>query len=52
MTIDVIELLQKQIKTLQGSDKLTLEEDIMEYLTAFDNVLEHVDNIDVANGNH
>lgn len=52
MSIDVIEILQKQIKILQDADKLTIDDDITEYNTAFDSILDYIDNIDIANGNY
>lgn len=52
MTIDVVELLQKQIKTLENVDALPAEADASEYLAAIETILEHVDQIDIANDFH
>lgn len=50
MSVDVIEILQKQIKILQNAGDVGLQDDITEYEDAFETILEYVDNIDVANG--
>lgn len=50
MTIDVIELLRKQIEILQNVDKIKAEDDVSQYEDAVDTILEHVDHIDVACG--
>lgn len=52
MTIDVIELLQKQLKVLENVYSLTAEDDITECCTAIETILEHVDHIDIANDFH
>lgn len=52
MTVDVIELLQKQIKTLENADTLTQNDDIAPHTAAIETILEHIDNIDIANDFH
>lgn len=51
MTVDVIELLQKNIKILQNANTLSVDSDPAKYLEAFAAILDHVDHIDTANGN-
>lgn len=48
MTVDVIELLQKQIRILENVDKIKADDDITEYENAVEIILDHVDNIDIA----
>ncbi|CAG9767566.1 unnamed protein product [Ceutorhynchus assimilis] len=48
MTVDVIQLLRKQIEILQNIDKCEAEQDNPEYERAIEVILEHVDNIDIA----
>lgn len=48
MTIDVVELLRKQIEILKNVDKIKAEDDVSQYEDAVDTILEHVDHIDVA----
>lgn len=50
MTVDVIEILQKNIKTLLGANSLSVDSDPTEYLNAFESILDHIDHIDTANG--
>lgn len=50
MTIDVVELLRKQIEILKNVDKIKAEDDVSQYEDAVDTILEHVDHIDVACG--
>lgn len=52
MTVDVIELLQKQIKTLEGVDSLPADADVTQYVGAIETILEHIDQIDIANDFH
>lgn len=52
MTIDVIEILQKNIKTLIAADSLSVDSDPSEYLVAFESILDHIDHIDTANGRY
>lgn len=49
MTVDVVEILQTQIKTLRDVDRLT-EAEVANYINALDTILDYVDNIDTANG--
>ncbi|XP_030755130.1 hsp70-binding protein 1-like [Sitophilus oryzae] len=48
MSVDIIGLLQKQIKVLQKVDSIKPEDDISEYEQAVDIILEQVDHIDIA----
>jgi len=48
MTVDVIQLLHKQIETLKNVDKIRPNDDIAEYENAVEVILDHVDNIDIA----
>lgn len=48
MSVDVIELLQKQIKILENVDKIKVDDDISEYETAVETILDYVDSIDIA----
>lgn len=50
MTVDVIEVLQSQIKILQDVKDLKADSDVSEKTQAFDVILEYVDHIDIANG--
>ena len=50
MTIDVIQLLRKQIEVLQNVDKIKPEDDITKYETSIETILEHVDHTDIACG--
>lgn len=52
MTVDVIELLQKQIKTLENADTLTDTDDITSHTAAIEIILDHIDHIDTANDFH
>ncbi|KAJ8956278.1 hypothetical protein NQ318_015014, partial [Aromia moschata] len=49
LTIDVVQLLQKQIRILKKVEQVTARDDVSEYLKALDMILEYVDNIDFAN---
>ncbi|XP_050315756.1 hsp70-binding protein 1-like [Anthonomus grandis grandis] len=48
MTIDVMELLRKQIEILQKVDKIKEGDDVSEYENAVEIILDHVDHIDIA----
>ncbi|XP_060532909.1 hsp70-binding protein 1-like isoform X2 [Cylas formicarius] len=48
MTVDVIELLQKQIKILQDMDNVEAEDDVTKYEEAIAIILDHVDHLDIA----
>lgn len=48
MTIDVVELLQKQVKILENVDKIKADDDIEEYEAAVETILDQIDNIDIA----
>lgn len=50
MTVDLIDILQKNIKTLLGANTLSVDSDPSECLNAFESILQHVDHIDTANG--
>lgn len=52
MTIDVIEVLQKQIKTLQKVDQIKVDDDVAEYVEALETILDYIDHIDIANDFH
>lgn len=52
MTVDVVEELQKQITILKTIDHLTADDDVTQYVTAIEVILEHIDNIDTANDFH
>lgn len=52
MTIDVVEVLQEQIKKLQDVSTLKADDDPSDFLNALDTILDHVDNIDIANDFH
>lgn len=52
MTIDIVELLQKQIEIIKKVENVSAKDDIQEYLDAIDVVLEHIDHIDIANDFH
>lgn len=52
MTVDVIELLQKQIKTLEDVGSLSVDADITQQLAAIETILEHIDQLDIANDFH
>ncbi|XP_074039621.1 hsp70-binding protein 1 isoform X2 [Leptinotarsa decemlineata] len=52
MTIDVVEVLQKQIQTLRKIENLKPGDDTTEFVEAIDTILEYVDNIDIANDFH
>lgn len=50
MTINVVEVLQKQIEILMKIDTLKEGDDDSEYLEALETILDYIDNIDIANG--
>lgn len=50
MTIDVIEVLVKQIKVFDDVGNVTATSSVNQYTEAFYTIMEYVDNIDVANG--
>lgn len=50
MTVDITKVLKDSIETLKTVDTAKSEEDISKQLEAIDNVLEYVDQIDIANG--
>lgn len=52
MTVDVIELLHKNVQILRNSDTLSVDADVSEYMDAFETILEHVDRIDTAIGDY
>jgi hsp70-interacting protein len=52
LTIDVIEILLKQIKVLEKVDSIGDGEDDSEYLTALETISEYVCDIDTANDYH
>lgn len=52
MTIDVVEILQKQIEIIKKVEKVTAEDDVQEYSNAIDIVLDYIDDIDIANDFH
>ncbi|KAG5892773.1 hypothetical protein JTB14_007988 [Gonioctena quinquepunctata] len=52
MTIDVVEVLQKQIESLRKVEKWEPGADITEFVEAIETILEYVDNIDIANDFH
>lgn len=50
MTVDIIELLQENVKLLQNASNLPVDGDPEKYMNAFEVILDHIDNIDTANG--
>lgn len=50
MSINVIEVLKKQLEVLQTIGSLPEDGDCTEHLSAIKNILEFIDDIDVANG--
>ncbi|CAH0548632.1 unnamed protein product [Brassicogethes aeneus] len=52
MTINVVEVLQKQIAVLKNVGELKANDDPKDYLTAIENICEYIDNIDIANDFH
>ncbi|CAG9834252.1 unnamed protein product [Diabrotica balteata] len=52
MTVDVVEILQRQIVLLKGVESLNTSEGNTKYLEAIETILEYVDNIDIANDFH
>lgn len=51
MTIDVVEVLQKQIELLKRVEQVSADEDATEYTEAIETILDYIDHIDIANGN-
>lgn len=51
MTIDVIEVLQKQIHKLKSVGQLKPGDNVEEYIEAIETISDYVDHIDTANGN-
>ncbi|CAG9864335.1 unnamed protein product [Phyllotreta striolata] len=51
MTLNVVEVLQKQIKLLRGIERMK-DDDLSGYLNALDIILDYVDNLDTANDFH
>ncbi|KAB0791154.1 hypothetical protein PPYR_02954 [Photinus pyralis] len=52
MSVDVIEILQTNIKILQNCDVLTESGDIAQHVLALETILDYIDNTDVANDFH
>lgn len=52
MTINVVEVLQEQISKLMKVDTVKEDDDVTEYLTALEVILDYIDNIDIANDFH
>ncbi|KAK9874295.1 hypothetical protein WA026_002648 [Henosepilachna vigintioctopunctata] len=52
MTINVVEVLQEQIKKLIKVDTIKEADDVTEYLEALETILDYIDNIDIANDFH
>ncbi|KAJ8936832.1 hypothetical protein NQ314_012148 [Rhamnusium bicolor] len=52
MTIDVVEVLQNQIRTLQKVNRVRADDDVSQYEEALEKILEYVDHIDIANDFH
>lgn len=50
MTINVIEILQKNVQILQNAESLSVDSDPEEYMNCFEVILDHIDRIDTANG--
>lgn len=51
MTVDVTQVLKDSIEILTTVDTAKSEEDIKKQLEAIENILEYIDQIDIANGN-
>lgn len=51
MTVDINQVLKDAIESLKNVDTAKSEEDINKQLEAIENILEYVDQIDIANGN-
>ncbi|CAH1118505.1 unnamed protein product [Phaedon cochleariae] len=52
MTVDVVEILRKQIDILKKVEQLGSVDDSSEYMQAIETILDYVDNIDIANDFH
>lgn len=50
MTINVVEVLHRQIEILMKVETLKDGDDVSNYLDAFETIMEYIDNIDIANG--
>lgn len=50
MTINVVEVLQKQIELLMKVETVKEGDDVSNYLEALDTIMDFIDNIDIANG--
>lgn len=50
LSVDVVQILQDQIKVMQNADNLAADADIANYSKALDTILEYVGDIDIANG--
>ncbi|KAF7275183.1 hypothetical protein GWI33_012106, partial [Rhynchophorus ferrugineus] len=48
MSVDVIQVLQKQIEILKNVNEIKSDDDISEYESAINIILDHIDNIDIA----
>lgn len=48
MTVDVMELLHKNVQLLRNTDSLSVDSDISQYMNAIETILDHVDRIDTA----
>ncbi|XP_045469373.1 hsp70-binding protein 1 [Harmonia axyridis] len=52
MTINVVEVLHRQIEILMKVETLKDGDDVSNYLDAFETIMEYIDNIDIANDFH
>lgn len=50
ITIDITQVLKESIEVLKGVDSAKSEDDVTKQLQAIENVLEYIDQIDIANG--
>lgn len=50
ITIDITQVLKESIEVLKGVDSAKSEDDVSKQLQAIENVLEYIDQIDIANG--
>lgn len=50
VTIDITQVLKEAIEILKTVDTAKSEEDVSKQLQAIENVLEYIDQIDIANG--
>lgn len=51
ITIDINQVLKDSIETLKTVDNAKTEEEVSKHLQAIENILEYIDQIDIANGN-